>query len=70
MFVVFQAKFCRNMSKARELWSGILQAGFSSQAQMCLEYVRLERYHTVVLLLNNTVSFNEFVLVPLKADQH
>ena len=25
---------------------------------------------TVVLLLNNTVSFNEFVLVPLKADQH
>jgi len=40
---VWQAKYCGNMSKARELWSGVLQAGFNSQAQMCLEYVRIER---------------------------
>ncbi|KAK2145987.1 hypothetical protein LSH36_641g00031 [Paralvinella palmiformis] len=38
-----EAKFCRNMEKARELWNQILQNGFINQAASWLEYFNLER---------------------------
>ena len=39
------------MARARELWGEIMQAGFSSQAQMWLEYIRLERSALAALFL-------------------
>lgn len=42
-FTFFQAKFCRNMSKSRELLSQMMQSGYEGDAQMWLEYVQLER---------------------------
>jgi len=38
-----EAKYCKNMSKSRELWAQIMQSGFGSKAAMWLEYSRLER---------------------------
>lgn len=38
-----EAKFCKNMEKARECWNTIMQQGFGNQAQMWLEYFYLER---------------------------
>ncbi|XP_013394832.1 squamous cell carcinoma antigen recognized by T-cells 3 [Lingula anatina] len=40
-----EAKQCKNMAKARELWNQIMTAGFGNQAQMWMEYFNLERAH-------------------------
>jgi hypothetical protein len=40
----FEAKFCNNMEKSREIWKQIMQAGVGNQAEFWLEYVQLERW--------------------------
>ena len=43
MYVFFQAKFCKNMEKTRDLWNLVMQSGFGNQAAVWLEYFNLER---------------------------
>ncbi|XP_023217913.1 squamous cell carcinoma antigen recognized by T-cells 3-like [Centruroides sculpturatus] len=38
-----EAKLCKNMDKARELWNKILSHGHASEAQMWIEYANFER---------------------------
>ncbi|KAI8499732.1 Squamous cell carcinoma antigen recognized by T-cells 3 [Branchiostoma belcheri] len=38
-----EAKYCKDMGKARELWDGIMAEGHGREAQMWLEYADLER---------------------------
>ena len=38
-----QAKYCKNMSKCRELWKTIMKDNHGSESEMWLEYFRLER---------------------------
>lgn len=38
-----EAKYCKNITKARELWTTIMQLGFGDQARVWLEYISMER---------------------------
>ncbi|KAI8782889.1 squamous cell carcinoma antigen recognized by T-cells 3-like isoform X3 [Biomphalaria glabrata] len=38
-----EAKFCKNMERAREIWNEVMQAGHGAEAAMWLQYYRLER---------------------------
>ena len=40
---MIQAKFCKNMEKARELWNEVIKSGFGNQARKWLDYFQLER---------------------------
>lgn len=44
MFVLLQGKFCKNMTRAREIWTDIMSAGRNHEAALWLDYLRLERY--------------------------
>lgn len=41
--MLFQARLCNNMQKARELWDNIMTKGNAKYANMWLEYYNLER---------------------------
>ncbi|XP_064613155.1 squamous cell carcinoma antigen recognized by T-cells 3-like [Liolophura sinensis] len=38
-----EARFCKNMEKARELWGSVMAEGHGNEAVMWLEYLKLER---------------------------
>ncbi|KAK7087738.1 hypothetical protein V1264_021749 [Littorina saxatilis] len=38
-----EARHCKNLERARELWNQVMQEGYGSQAAMWLNYYRLER---------------------------
>ncbi|XP_076344868.1 spliceosome associated factor 3, U4/U6 recycling protein-like isoform X2 [Tachypleus tridentatus] len=40
-----EAKFCKNMTRARELWNNIINQGRGSGVRIWLEYANLERMH-------------------------
>ncbi|XP_074641538.1 spliceosome associated factor 3, U4/U6 recycling protein-like [Tubulanus polymorphus] len=38
-----EVKFCKNMTKSREIWNDIMQRGNGNKAEMWMEFIRLER---------------------------
>ncbi|KAK7506101.1 hypothetical protein BaRGS_00002823 [Batillaria attramentaria] len=38
-----EARYCKNLERARELWNAVMQEGYGNQAAMWLNYYRLER---------------------------
>lgn len=42
--IVLQGKFCKNMTRAREIWNDIMSAGRNHQAALWLDYLKIERY--------------------------
>ncbi|XP_041347974.1 squamous cell carcinoma antigen recognized by T-cells 3-like isoform X2 [Gigantopelta aegis] len=42
-WALIEAKFCKNMEKARELWNGLMTEGHGNTAAMWLDYYRLDR---------------------------
>ncbi|CAL1544489.1 unnamed protein product [Lymnaea stagnalis] len=44
-WAVIEAKYCKNLEKAREIWNQVMQAGHGSEAALWLQYYRLERMY-------------------------
>ncbi|ESO95367.1 hypothetical protein LOTGIDRAFT_188648 [Lottia gigantea] len=42
-WAVIEGKMCKNMTRAREIWNEIMGLGYGNQANMWLEYYKLER---------------------------
>ncbi|KAJ8312590.1 hypothetical protein KUTeg_009963 [Tegillarca granosa] len=42
-WATIEAKYCKNMERARELWNGIMTEGHGNEAVMWLEFYRMER---------------------------
>lgn len=40
-----EAKYCSNMSRARELWNNVMSSGHSAEAQEWLQYAYFEKLH-------------------------
>ncbi|XP_022340245.2 spliceosome associated factor 3, U4/U6 recycling protein-like isoform X1 [Crassostrea virginica] len=42
-WAVIEGKFCKNMTRAREIWNDIMSAGRNHQAALWLDYLKIER---------------------------
>ena len=43
-FSIFQARFCKNVTKGRELWNDIMTEGHGNEASMWLNFYQFERF--------------------------
>lgn len=46
-----EARYCKDMERARQLWNQVMQEGYGSQAAMWLNYYRLERSVSLAMCL-------------------
>ncbi|XP_048775052.2 squamous cell carcinoma antigen recognized by T-cells 3-like [Ostrea edulis] len=43
LWAVIEGKFCKNMTRAREIWNDIMSAGRNHEATLWLDYLKIER---------------------------